>query len=852
MLKMLCETAMHRWMYTNWNRIAGGTFGTVYKCTAQLSDTGTVAVKQIPKQVAIQDRCVFFDVFSEIACLDAMRFEADICTLFDYGVDESGYWIVMKYYSTTLKKWRDSLPGSMRSNLPVLITVYKQILRAVRVLHRHDIVHYDLKCDNVMIELDRSGGAVLCDRAPSDAAGASEEAVVQAPRIALGDFGESRMFGAAEELDLRNRGTEIVKCPEMLELEEVGKKEGFNYDRRKRIGTNQSADIWSLGCLLFELLAGRFLFLNDDYGMFWARVTGRMDGHPDSDVVSEANARLLESCPSLVDYIRHVLVRDPQRRPNIVALVQRFEVAAAETLRGSQDVESDDDEVREGPKTPSSGSVLHRDSVGASDSPRSVARSIGGSSDGRIGAIEDAAPERPLVCAAAGAAESYFTKVLSNLCILEASDEQDLLSGLGSTANITGSVTSGATWGALCERLAQCAWTHIVDFRAPGSAPLPCQLDVPHLLALPWSSSARSAEEFVGLLPSIFDFLRHAAIYRGVVLFLDGRSKAPDRCVNRAAVGGSSAVGSSSAASGAGRGGGGLAVAAVLALVAETYRMAIYSALSFLSSQLLVAALRPDAATALARWQASTRRAAWVQSEGAVRIACICGCCSWHVPVRWLQDQKGDARDSGCGARVTTCMCSPGSPSASGCPNNGACEPCIRWLHARFGVEIADVRWLWLPEGQRTDDCSDGPDRGTLTSGLAAQAELIAVPPPAEQLAVGARRFRCRSCQVLTHAEIDETRADGTVNVRTALVCSYELLRSAKLRSGQVAVGSDGASPEDPQLRESNTSSDARGSSKSFAAASAGDVRRPPQWLHSASLEEVVLPQARIGIEDIL
>merc|ERR1712129_169824 len=188
-----------------------------------------------------------------------------------------------------------------------------------------------------------------------------------------------------------------------------------------------------------------------------------------------------------------------------------------------------------------------------------------------------------------------------------------------------------------------------------------------------------------------------------------------------------------------------------------------------------------------------------------------------------------------------------GSPSASGCPNNGACEPCIRWLHARFGVNITDVRWLWLPEGQRIDDCSDGPDRGTITSGLAAQSELISVPPPAD--AAGARRFRCRSCQVLTHAEIDEIRPDGTLNRRTALVCSYELLRSAKLRSLQAALDSDGVSPEQPQPGDSNTGSDARSGSKCLATAAAGDVRRPPQWLHSASLEEVVLPKARTGIE---
>jgi len=104
----------------------------------------------------------------------------------------------------------------------------------------------------------------------------------------------------------------------------------------------------------------------------------------------------------------------------------------------------------------------------------------------------------------------------------------------------------------------------------------------------------------------------------------------------------------------------------------------------------------------------------------------------------------------------------------------------------------------------------------------------------------------------LTHAEIDETRADGTVNRRTALVCSYELLRSAKLRSPQAVLGRDGVSSEQPQPQDSNTGSDTRSGSKSLAAAPGGDVQRPPRWLHSTSLEEVVLPQARRGIEDIL
>jgi serine/threonine protein kinase len=58
-------------------------------------------------------------------------------------------------------------------------------------LHENKIIHYDIKCQNILIN--------------------SEEG-----RVAIVDFGESVMLKDINEFDNENRGTEFIKSPEML------------------------------------------------------------------------------------------------------------------------------------------------------------------------------------------------------------------------------------------------------------------------------------------------------------------------------------------------------------------------------------------------------------------------------------------------------------------------------------------------------------------------------------------------------------------------------------------------------------------------------------------------------------
>lgn len=163
--------------------------------------------------------------------------------------------------------------------------IIRSILEGIRYLHSLGIVHRDLKPQNILCELDAKG---------------------QIASVKITDFGLSRiMMGATLQSCV---GSPLYVAPELLLAEGYGEK----------------VDIWSVGCILYNLLSGLYpFFAEENNALFRAILTEELQlPDPEWTCISDAAKRL----------VRALLDRNVNRRPTAEQALQHEWLSPKQTL----------------------------------------------------------------------------------------------------------------------------------------------------------------------------------------------------------------------------------------------------------------------------------------------------------------------------------------------------------------------------------------------------------------------------------------------------------------------------------------------------------------------------------------
>jgi len=324
-------------------RVAAGGMGVVYRAEHTLIGK-IAAVKLLRKEVSEKPKIVkrFFD---EARATTKIR-HPGIVEIFDYGYHTDGRaYIIMEFLEGETLKRRIRSHGIFRADEAV--PILRHVASAVGAAHDAGVVHRDLKPDNIFLvpDPDFPGGE----------------------RTRVLDFGLAKLFDDSESDPghLATKSGAVMGTPTYMAPEQC--KGAGEVDHR--------ADLYSMGCILYELMCGQPPFV--------AAGVGELIGaHLHKEVTAPRHFNPVIH-PDLEQVILDLLVKDPAARysstDTLRAVLDREfpETDATDTEVGGVPEEDPTRQMRIRPAT------VHPESSGSSPAGSSPGSSPGRSSPGR-------------------------------------------------------------------------------------------------------------------------------------------------------------------------------------------------------------------------------------------------------------------------------------------------------------------------------------------------------------------------------------------------------------------------------------------------------------------------------------
>lgn len=217
-LDLLPKGTILNYKYEIVDKLGQGGMGVVYKAV-ELGPNRAVALKVLsPALVSDEEATKRF--FREAETYFALK-DPNIVRLIDSGFDQNLHYIAMEFVEgKDLMEW--ALADA--KGLPDLLEKLKDVVRGLAHAHQAGIIHRDLKPENIMVTTDG--------------------------RVKVMDFGLARKL--EETTRLTATGTVMGTVAYMPPEQATG------------AGVDETSDIYSLGCMMYELCTGQVPFDTND------------------------------------------------------------------------------------------------------------------------------------------------------------------------------------------------------------------------------------------------------------------------------------------------------------------------------------------------------------------------------------------------------------------------------------------------------------------------------------------------------------------------------------------------------------------------------------------------------------
>lgn len=261
-------------------RVRGiGTVGTIYESTHR--HTGDkVAVKRLHDAVT-EDPLIRARFRREMAVMQRLN-HPNIIRFFGGGEDDGHLYYAMELVEGGTVK--DMLQSRGRFPWPMVVDIARQVCSALQHAHNNGVVHRDLKPGNLFLTSEGD--------------------------VKLGDFGIARdLRGSDLTSSGMTVGTHAYMAPEQITGDQ---------------SLSGKADLYSLGCCLFEMLTGEKPFYGDNYVQLFEKHL--REKPPRIDI-------LVRDCPeSLQQIIYQLLEKNPDDRPFNARQVQAVMLQLEEAI----------------------------------------------------------------------------------------------------------------------------------------------------------------------------------------------------------------------------------------------------------------------------------------------------------------------------------------------------------------------------------------------------------------------------------------------------------------------------------------------------------------------------------------